>query len=111
MGAAPWENPQRYVQNSPVYYLDRVQTPLLIVAGGADKSFLEPSEQIFTDMQRLGKEATFLRYEGEGHGLKSYANLVDFWNRIVPFLDHYLKAPSELSAGSASGGAGEGPRR
>jgi hypothetical protein len=50
-------------------------------------------------------------YEGEGHASRSCPCPVGHWNRVITCFDHYLKATSELSAGSASGGAGEGPRR
>jgi dipeptidyl aminopeptidase/acylaminoacyl peptidase len=99
MGAGPWEVPQRYVENSPIFYLDRVQTPLIIQAGGADGAIVHFSDQVFVGLKRLGKDVTYLRYGGEGHVLADYANLVDYWNRVTAFLDEKVKgAPIAATA-------------
>ena len=91
IGKAPWEAPEVYIANSPVYFLDRVHTPLLIEAGSDDRAVGDFPEHVFTSLKVLNRDATFLRYRGEGHGMQQYPNLIDFWNRITAFLDHYLK--------------------
>jgi dipeptidyl aminopeptidase/acylaminoacyl peptidase len=56
MGSSPWEYRERYEENSPFLYLDRVQTPMLLVHGSADESvasFL--SDQVFVGLRRLNK--------------------------------------------------------
>ena len=90
MGVPPWENPQRYVDNSPVYYLDKITTPLIIQAGGADPAIVPFSDEVFSDLKRLHKDVTYLRYGGEGHVLEAYPNLNDYWNRVLPFLAEHL---------------------
>ena len=90
MHAAPWDAPFQYVENSPVYYLQDVDTPLLIEAGGTD--FLAPySDEMFSDLKRLGKDVTYLRYAGEGHVLSSGPNITDFWLRAATFLESQLR--------------------
>jgi dipeptidyl aminopeptidase/acylaminoacyl peptidase len=87
----PWQFRDRYVENSPVFYLDRVQTPLLIVQGSKDTAvapFL--ADEIFVGLRRLQKEVVYAKYEGEGHGLSSYANRVDALSREVEWFDRYL---------------------
>src|SRR3546814_14826244 len=61
MKVPPWEAPQRYVENSPIYYLDRIETPLIIQAGRADLSIVQHSDQVWVEMQRLSTPATYLR--------------------------------------------------
>jgi dipeptidyl aminopeptidase/acylaminoacyl peptidase len=88
----PWTSRARYVENSPIFYLDRVQTPLLIVHGSIDNavaSFL--AEEVFVGLRRLGKEVVYARYEGEGHQIESYANQVDYCNRMIAWFDDHLK--------------------
>ncbi len=66
MGGSPWQYRDRYLQNSPIFYLDRLETPLLIVHGGSDTTvapFL--GDQIFVGLRRLGKEVEYAKYEGE----------------------------------------------
>lgn len=90
MGLPPWEAPQRYVQNSPIYYLNRIETPLLMQAGAADLGIIQHSDQVWTGLQRLNKEVIYLRYGGEGHVLASAANLRDYWKRVLDFLNRHL---------------------
>lgn len=91
MGAPPWEVPLRYVENSPVFYLDRITTPLIVQAGADDEGIVRFSDQVWVGLQRLGKEATYLRYGGEEHVLAKAANLVDYWKRVIAFLDEKVK--------------------
>ena len=91
MGAPPWEVPLRYVENSPVFYLDRITTPLIVQAGADDEGIVRFSDQVWVGLQRLGKEATYLRYGGEEHVLAQAANLVDYWKRVIAFLDEKVK--------------------
>lgn len=100
MGAPPWEAPLRYVTNSPVYYLDRVETPLLMQAGGADNGIVEFSDQVFVGLHRLGRDVTYLRYAGEGHVLEQAGNRVDYWTRVIEFLDDHLKPQVSSAAGA-----------
>src|SRR5260370_26119369 len=98
MGGTLWEFPERYIQNSPVFYLDRVETPLLIAHGSEDSTvapFLD--DEIFVGLRRLGKEVAYAKYIGEGHSplYWSYANQVDFCNRMIAWFDDHLKKPAE----------------
>jgi dipeptidyl aminopeptidase/acylaminoacyl peptidase len=94
MGGTPWEFRDRYLENSPIFYLDRVETPLLITHGSEDvavASFL--GDEVFVALRRLGKRVEYAKYEGEDHTpvLWSYANQVDFCNRVIAWFDKYLK--------------------
>jgi dipeptidyl aminopeptidase/acylaminoacyl peptidase len=92
MGGSPWEFRSRYIENSPVFYLDRVTTPLLIVNGGED---LAPwlADQVFSSLRRLGKRVEYARYAGEDHheGDWSLANQKDYLTRVIAWFDRYLK--------------------
>lgn len=90
MGVPPWEDPVRYIENSPVYYLDQVQTPLIIQAGAADSGIIQHSDQVWVGLQRLNKDVTYLRYGGEGHVLAGAANLKDYWQRVIAFFEQHL---------------------
>jgi dipeptidyl aminopeptidase/acylaminoacyl peptidase len=94
----PWNSRARYLENSPVLYLDRVETPLLIVHGSNDSAvavFL--AEEVFVDLQRLGKEVVLARYEGEEHMLEGYANQVDYVNRMIAWFDEHLRPDQKAS--------------
>jgi dipeptidyl aminopeptidase/acylaminoacyl peptidase len=94
MGGTPWQLRDRYIENSPVFYLDRVDTPLLIVHGAEDNavaSFL--ADEVFVGLRRLGKEVVYAKYEKESHSPQtwSYANRLDFCNRVIAWFDVHLK--------------------
>ncbi|MBS1852801.1 MAG: S9 family peptidase [Acidobacteria bacterium] len=91
MPGTPWEFPGVYVANSPIFYLDRVETPLLIIHGNKDTNvapFL--ADQVFVGLRRLGKRATYLKYAEENHGIQNYENQLDCFNRIAEWFSHYL---------------------
>ncbi len=94
MGGTPWQVRERYLENSPIFYLDRVTTPLLIIHGEADTavpSFLP--DQVFVGLRRLGKRVEYARYAGEEHHETEWAlsNQLDYLRRVVAWFDRYLK--------------------
>lgn len=94
MGGTPWQVRNTYIGNSPVFFLDNVQTPLLLIQGGADTAVPPASaEEIFVGLRRLGKDVVYAKYPGEGHyeGGWSYANRIDYFERITRWFDLHLK--------------------
>ncbi len=86
MGGPPWQWRDRYIENSPFFYFDRVQTPLLLIHGAADSRVpVWLGDQVFVGLRRLGKEVTYVKYKGEGHSPWdwSFANQLDYCNRIT----------------------------
>jgi dipeptidyl aminopeptidase/acylaminoacyl peptidase len=94
LGALPWQQPFNYIEKSPFYYLDRIETPLLIVHGsddGAVSSFL--ADQMFVGMRRLGKEVEYAKYLGESHVPRdwNYVDQLDVANRIIEWFERHLR--------------------
>lgn len=97
MGATVWQRRDRYIENSPYFYLDRVTTPILMVNGTADSgtpTFL--ADATYEALRQLGKRVEYVRYVGEGHGpmLYSRANVTDYLNRLVRWFGTYLSDSS-----------------
>jgi dipeptidyl aminopeptidase/acylaminoacyl peptidase len=94
MGGTPWQVRDRYIENSPVFYLDKIETPLLIIHGGSERTVpVHLANEIFVDLRRLGKKVVYARYDGEIHGEGNwgYANQVDYLNRVIEWFDSRLK--------------------
>ncbi len=89
MGSPPWKDLGRYMRNSPIFYVERVQTPVMIIQGDLDYVAIQQGEEFFTSLYRQGKRAEFVRYWGEGHVLESPANIRDMWARIYAWLDEH----------------------
>jgi Prolyl oligopeptidase family/TonB-dependent Receptor Plug Domain len=80
--APPYADFDRYLRNSPIFRVEQVDTPLLMLHGDLDYVPIEQAEEFFTLLGRQGKRARFVRYWGEGHVLQSPANFEDFWQRV-----------------------------
>lgn len=88
----PWKDRDRYIRNSPWFFLDKVETPLLLIHGTEDlAAIVNQSNEVFLGLRRLGKTAQYARYAGEGHGLSSLHNRFDAGQRFLAWFDHYLK--------------------
>ena len=92
IGGTPWEYPMRYIENSPIYNMDKVNTPILIMHN--DKDGHVPWYQgieYFTALRRLGKPTWLLNYNGARHWPLKMENRKDFNIRMAQFFDYYLK--------------------
>jgi dipeptidyl aminopeptidase/acylaminoacyl peptidase len=95
MGGPPWERPLRYLANPPIHFIDRVTTPMLLVAGTNDTavSWTQCGE-VFVGPRRLGRSCTLLVGRGEGHGAArwSEANRPEAVGRMLAWLARHLQA-------------------
>lgn len=90
MGGTPYADWARYLRNSPLFYAERIHTPLLLIHGDLDGVPLQQAEEMFTALHRLGRRARFVRYWGEGHTLESPANVTHMWNQIFEWMEENL---------------------
>lgn len=92
LAATPWSSPLRYLENSPLFTMDKVQTPILIMHNDADGHVpWYQGIEYFVAMKRLGKPCWLLNYTGEPHWPMHMANRIDFQRRMFQFFNHYLK--------------------
>lgn len=92
IGPSMFENLEPYIKNSPVFFADRINTPMVIQFG--DKDGAVPWEQgieLYLAMRRLNKDVVMLHYEGEDHHLAHFANKLDYSIKMLEFFNHYLK--------------------
>jgi dipeptidyl aminopeptidase/acylaminoacyl peptidase len=70
VGALPWENPDLYLEKSPLSYAQEMTTPLLLIHSERDlRCPIEQAEQLFVYLKRLGQEVVFARFPEETHEL------------------------------------------
>jgi dipeptidyl aminopeptidase/acylaminoacyl peptidase len=104
-GGPPWEQSETYHRNSPIYLLDRVRTPLLIIHGEGETTVpLYLAGEVFAGLQRLGREVEFARYEHENHSETqwSYANQRDYLTRMLGWFDSHLRQGRDARGVSAA---------
>ena len=92
IGGTPWEYPMRYIENSPIFAIDKINTPLLIMHNDEDGHVpWYQGIEFFTALRRLGKPSWLLNYNGEPHWPLKMQNRKDFNIRMAQFFDYYLK--------------------
>lgn len=92
IGATLWEKPNLYIENSPLFHLPKVKTPLVIMANDADGAVpWYQGIELFTAMRRLGKQVWMLNYNGEAHNLRERKNQKDISIREQQYFDWLLK--------------------
>lgn len=92
IGKTPWESPLRYIENSPLFTMDKVTTPILIMHNDQDGHVpWYQGIEYFVALKRLRKPVWMLNYTGEVHWPQKLKNKVDFQIRMMQFFDHYLK--------------------
>lgn len=105
IGKTLTEAPELYIENSPIFFADKVNTPILLMFGDKDGAVpWQEGIQYYLALRRHNKDAIFLQYEGEPHHLKQFPNQVDFSIRMMEYFDHYLRgmpAPEWITSGKA----------
>ncbi|MEO0555843.1 MAG: prolyl oligopeptidase family serine peptidase [Bacteroidota bacterium] len=92
IGGTLWEYPMRFIENSPIFYIDKIQTPLLLMHNDADGHVpWYQGIEMYVALRRLGKPSWMLNYNGEPHWPTKWENIRDFNVRMQQFFDHYLK--------------------
>jgi dipeptidyl aminopeptidase/acylaminoacyl peptidase len=93
LGASLWKERQRWIDNSPLFFFDRVTTPVLVVHGAADtNTAAHLGDETFLALRHLGKQVELAKYLDEDHVLFGRANTIDYANRMIRWFDAHLKA-------------------
>lgn len=91
IGVTLWQRPDLYIINSPVFYANKVGTPLLLEDNDKDAQVpFAQGMELFTALRRLGKPVWMIQYLGEGH-VVSGKIAYDLGSRMAQFFDYFLK--------------------
>jgi dipeptidyl aminopeptidase/acylaminoacyl peptidase len=91
IGKSIWDAPQLYYENSPLFGLERVTTPLFMMANDADDAVpWWQGIEMFVGLRRLGKEVYLINYNNDVHNPQSRANQKDIAMRMQQFFDNKL---------------------
>lgn len=103
IGGSLWDRPMHYIENSPIFALDRVETPVLIMHNDRDGHVpFEQGIELFVGLYRLGKPVWLVNYNEQPHWPLPYHLRLDWQMRLQQFFDHFLKdapAPRWLAEG------------
>ena len=98
-----WQYPMRFIENSPLFWLDKVTTPLFVMSDDADDAVpWYQGIELFVAMRRLGKEVYLISYNNDVHNPQGRANQKDIAYRMQQFFDNKLRgmpAPDWMKRG------------
>jgi len=93
IGSSIWQNRLAYIENSPLFFANKVTTPLLIVHNSNDGNVpWSEGLQWFLSLRRLNKRVWMLNYENEDHSIEEPADQVDYTLRLKQFFDYFLQS-------------------
>jgi dipeptidyl aminopeptidase/acylaminoacyl peptidase len=92
IGGSIWQYPTRFIENSPLFWADKITTPLLMMANDADDAVpWYQGIEMFVALRRLGKELYLVDYNNDVHNPTKRANQKDVALRMQQFFDHHLR--------------------
>jgi len=92
IGGTLWEETPKYLDNSPLFYAERVETPLLMMHNDEDGAVpWYQGIELFMALRRLDKPVWMLNYNGQPHWVTTWATQQDYARRMQQFFDHHLK--------------------
>lgn len=92
LGKSLWQDPNLYINNSALFKINKITTPLLLLHNDEDGAVpFEQGIEFYLALRRLDKTAWLLNYRGEPHWPVKWQNRKDFNIRMSQFFDYYLK--------------------
>jgi dipeptidyl aminopeptidase/acylaminoacyl peptidase len=106
MGVPMADQPEKYIENSPVLSAKKVKTPLLLMHNINDGNVpFAQGVEFFTSLQRCGKQVWFLQYDKSSHTIDGQDQVEDYTKRCMQFFDFYLKGDRKMPCWMASTGS------
>lgn len=91
-GTYPWNNPEFFTKQSPLFNADKIKTPLLLLHGNVDTNVpIGESIQMFLALKLLGKTVEFVQVDGENHGVADYKKRLEWQNTIFAWFAKWLQ--------------------
>ncbi len=92
IGGSPWNRPLQFFENSPIFWIEKINTPYLVLHNDEDDAVpWYQGIEFITALRQLGKEAYMFNYNGERHGLRQRENQKHWTVHMDEFFDHHLK--------------------
>ena len=94
-GKEPWESWELVREKSPITYVDKIETPLLIIHSEQDwRCPIPDGEQLFTALKKMKKDVEFIRFPNENHGLSGRGkpkHRIERLRHMIRWFNKYLK--------------------
>jgi dipeptidyl aminopeptidase/acylaminoacyl peptidase len=88
----PWNRPDIYIDQSPLFAADKITTPLLLLHGAVDTNVPRgESDQMYAALKLLGKEVEYIRFAEQDHFILEYKKRIAWSDAIIAWFDKWLK--------------------
>lgn len=93
LGKPFWQDPAPYIRNSPIFHIESIDSPLLLLHGDLDlgTTSLAGADRMYNSLVHAGKTAALVRYWGDGHVATSEGVIRDQFARMSSWFDTYLQ--------------------
>ena len=94
MGGMPWENPQQYIEHSPIFFANNFKTPTMVITGEADlRTPMAQSEELYFALKAQKVDAVLVRIPDEPHGIRGAhpSHRVAKVEHILGWIEKYTK--------------------
>jgi dipeptidyl aminopeptidase/acylaminoacyl peptidase len=87
----PLKNKALFEDRSPIFFVDKIKAPLLLLAGAHDpRCPKSESQQVVDAIKKRGGVVEYKIYENEGHGFARVENQIDAYKRVADFLQAHV---------------------
>jgi len=87
----PQKNKALFEDRSPIFFVDQIKAPLLLLAGGNDpRCPQEEAQQVVDAVKKRAGTVELKIYENEGHGFARVENQIDAYQRVSGFLKAHV---------------------
>jgi dipeptidyl aminopeptidase/acylaminoacyl peptidase len=105
-GADPWQDPLLYLQRSPIYHVNNIRTPVLIIHSENDlRCPIEQAEQLYTALMLRGVETRFVRFPEENHELSRSgkpSRRIQRFEEQLAWFGRFLRAHEPAATGATA---------
>lgn len=86
----PEENKEKFIEDSPITYLDTMTKPMLVIQGAQDPRVVkEESDQIVEKLEEKSRDVEYMVLEDEGHGFARKENEIAVYKKVMEFFEKY----------------------
>lgn len=91
--AFPWEQPQQFLEHSPIYYAKNFKTPTMVITGEADlRTPIAESEELYFALKAQKIPSVLIRVPDEFHGIRGRnSHYIEKIEQIMAWMERYTK--------------------
>jgi len=93
MKTLPWDNPQQFMEHSPIYYAKNFKTPTMVITGESDRRTpIAESEELYFALKAQKVPSVLVRVPQEFHGIRVYdSHYIAKIEYILAWMEKYTK--------------------